>query len=258
MKVRILGAHNLPSSTTEHTCFLIDDVLGLDMGALSAALSPEEQGRILAVLLTHRHFDHIRDIPSLALMTLNDPRQIDIYSLSETLEGLHSHLIDGDVYPDFTKKVTDAPPKYRLNPIQPWQQEEILGYQIMPIPQTHPVPSIGYVIRSSSGSCMAYTGDTGGNISAFFETQFAPQILFVDVTFPSQMKDLANLTGHLTPALLKDQLEDAVKAKHNLPKIVAVHLSVPNEKQVSDEIESLAREMGIDLTVGSEGNEFDL
>ena len=159
MDVRILGSHNLPSSDnrhntgTRHTCFLIDGVLGLDMGSLASALSPIEQGQILAVLLTHRHFDHIRDLPSLALMTLDDPRPIDVYSLSETLEGVLAHLINGDIYPDFTKKLTDAPPKYRFHPVQPWAQFKVLDYEVNPIPQPHPVPCVGYIVRSSSGGC---------------------------------------------------------------------------------------------------------
>ena len=173
MQVRVLGAHNLPSrdswrdSGTRHTCFLVDGVLGVDMGSLASALTPAEQGWVLAVLVTHRHFDHIRDVPSLALMTLDNPTTIDLYSLPETLEGIHAHLIDGDVYPDFTKQITDAPPKYRLQPVKPWEWIGVLDYQVKPIPQPHPVSSVGYIVRSNSGGTMAYTGDTGGDLSLF-------------------------------------------------------------------------------------------
>ena len=143
MEVRVIGAHNLPSVNTRHTCFLIDGVLGLDMGSLASAPSEKEQGEIQALLATHRHFDHIRDIPSLALMTLDDPRQIDVYALPETLEGIRAHLIDGDVYPDFTKKLTDAPSKYLFNPLEPGAWFKVLDYEVKPIPQPHPVESVG-------------------------------------------------------------------------------------------------------------------
>ena len=134
MEIRVIGAHNLPSVDTRHTCFLIDGVLGLDMGSLASALSAKEQGEILALLATHRHFDHIRDIPSLALMTLDDPRQIDVYALPETLKGISAHLIDGDVYPDFTKKLTDAPPKYLFNPVEPGVWFKLLDCEVKSIP----------------------------------------------------------------------------------------------------------------------------
>ena len=73
MEVRVLGAHQLESLDTRHTCFLIDGVLGVDAGSLASALSPTEQAQVLAVLLTHQHFDHIRDIPTLGLCTLMIP-----------------------------------------------------------------------------------------------------------------------------------------------------------------------------------------
>ena len=116
MQIRILGAHNLQSSCTRQSAYLVDGVLAVDMGGFSSALNAAEQGEVRAILLTHRHFDHTRDIPTLGLMTLDDPKQIDVYSLPETLEGVRTHLLDGDIYPDFTKKLTDAPPKYRFHP----------------------------------------------------------------------------------------------------------------------------------------------
>ena len=219
---------------------------------MASALTPAEQGQIRAVLLTHRHFDHTRDIPTLALMTLDDPRQIDVYSLPETLEGVRAHLIDGDVYPDFTKKLTDAPPKYRFQPVQPGVCFKVLDYEVKPIPQPHPVPVVGYIVRSNSGACMAYTGDTGGNLLPFFQDQLSPQVIFVDVTFPSRMEFLAKLTGHLTPNMLREQVLEASKAKLRLPKMVAVHMNVPTRDEVIPEVESIANELGIDLSAGAE------
>ena len=264
MRVRILGAHNLPSVDgpnghgTRHTCFLIDGVLGLDMGSLASSLSPKEQGEILAVLITHRHFDDIRDIPSLALMTLGDPRSIDIYSLPETLEGIQTHLIDGDVYPDFTKKLTDAPPKYVFHPVEPWVSIKVLDYEVKPIPQPHPVPSLGYIVKSSSGACIAHTGDTGGNLMSFFQDPLAPQVMFIDVTFPSAQEALAKLTGHLTPKLLGEQLQAALDAKLKLPRMIAVHIGVPLRGDVYKELESVASEFAVDLTAGIEETVLDL
>ena len=258
MDVRILGAHNLPSRDiarnriTGCSSFLIDGVLALDAGSLASALSPEEQGQISAVLLTHRHFDHIRDIPSLALMTLDDPTTIDVYALSETLEGVHSHLMDGDVYPDFTRKITDAPPKYRFHSIKTNELLNVLDYEVKPISQPHPVPSVGFVVRTAGGVCIAFTGDTGGELLPFFEDEAAPEVLFVDVTYPSRMESLAKLTGHLTPALLREQLEAALKANLNLPRIVAIHIHVPHMEEVVREVKALAKEMGIDLVPGEE------
>ena len=70
MGTRVLGAHNLETQQAKHTCFLIDGVLGVDAGSLVTSLSLDEQGKILALLLTHQHFDHGRDLPTLGLTLL--------------------------------------------------------------------------------------------------------------------------------------------------------------------------------------------
>ena len=35
MQVRVLGAHNLETNETHHTCFLVDGVLAIDAGSIA-------------------------------------------------------------------------------------------------------------------------------------------------------------------------------------------------------------------------------
>ena len=253
MQVRVLGAHNLQTRDTLHTCFLIDGVLALDVGSLVSALTPAEQGRIQALLLTHQHFDHTRDIPTLGLTTLDDPRPIDVYSQSETLKSVHAHLIDGDVYPDFTQKLNDAPPKYRFHPIEPGVPFKVLEYEINAVPMLHPVPTVGYIVKSNDGGSIGYTGDTGGNLLPFFQDGLSPKVLFVDVTFPNRLKWRAKLTGHMTPGFLRDQLVQALTTNTvTLPRIVAVHRDVASENEVIEELSAVTAELGVDLIPGYE------
>tara|TARA_Y100000310_G_scaffold215713_1_gene216645 strand:+ start:381 stop:644 length:264 start_codon:yes stop_codon:yes gene_type:complete len=67
MKIQILGAHICESQTSKLTSLLIDDVLAIDAGGLTSSLSFEAQQKIKAILLTHQHYDHIRDIPTIAV-----------------------------------------------------------------------------------------------------------------------------------------------------------------------------------------------
>ena len=41
---------------------LVDGKLAIDAGGLTTALTLEEQERIDAMIITHRHFDHIKDL----------------------------------------------------------------------------------------------------------------------------------------------------------------------------------------------------
>ena len=252
MEIRLLGAHNLESRNTRHTCFLVDGVLGLDVGSRVSALDSSEQAKVRALLITHQHFDHTQDIPTLGLATLDDSQPIDVYALSETLEGVHTHLLDGDVYPDMTQGLNGAPPKYRFHPVKPSVPFRVLTYEVKPISVAHTVPAVGFIVKSDSGSCIAYTGDTGGDLRPFFQDELAPQVVFADVTFPNRLEQRAKVTGHLTPALLRHQLLEALKNNERLPRIVPVHISLVHRDEVALELKSLSSELGVDLMPGYE------
>jgi len=253
VEVRVLGAYALASKDTQHTCLLIDGTLGLDSGSLASALSLEEQLRIEAVLLTHRHFDHIQGIPTLGVATLDQPRTIDVYSLQGTLDAVHEHLLNGDVYPDMTQPLNSGPAKFRFNPVEAMVPFRVLGYQVKPIPVPHVVPTVGFIVKSDSGSCIGYTGDAGGELLPFFQDSLGVQVLFVDVTFPNRSVELAKLTGHLTPWLLRAQLQTVLRANLPLPRIVPVHISPSHRDQVAAELSDLAAELGVDLTPAHDG-----
>ena len=86
----------------------------------------------------------------------------------------------------------------------------------------------------------------------FLKGEAVPEVLFVDVTFPDAMEAHARLTGHLTPSLLRRQLQMALENNPSLPKIVAVHMSPAHQDQLERQLSALADEMGLDLTPGYE------
>ncbi len=67
MRIKLLGAHNTESLETRMSGLVIDDVLALDAGGLTSSLTLAAQQELKAVLVTHQHYDHIRDIPALAI-----------------------------------------------------------------------------------------------------------------------------------------------------------------------------------------------
>ena len=252
MEIQVLGAHQLETRHTRHSCFLIDNVLAVDAGSLASALSAEEQAQVRAVLLTHRHFDHCRDIPTLGLNTLDDPTPIDVYALPETLMAVHTNLLNWTVYPDFTGKVTSDPPKFRFHSVEPGLIFRAMDYQVKPISVPHSAPTVGYIVKSDAGGCVAYSADTGGDLLPFFQDQFAPQVFFVEVTFPDRLAGLAQTTGHLTPSALRDQLLAAMSANLSLPKMVAVHINPHHRAEVTRHLAELREELGVDLMPGHE------
>ena len=65
MNIKFLGTHNAESKYTKLVSLLIDDVLAVDTGSLTSELSFSEQEKIKSILITHGHYDHIKDLPAL-------------------------------------------------------------------------------------------------------------------------------------------------------------------------------------------------
>ena len=98
MKVRFLGVHSIEASGYRLPGLLVDDVIALDAGSLTASLTLAEQERLKVVLLTHHHFDHCRDMATLCMNVSLWKGQLVVYGLSQTLEVVAGRLLDGTLY----------------------------------------------------------------------------------------------------------------------------------------------------------------
>ena len=257
MKIRVLGAHNMETANARHTCFLVNDKVAIDAGSLMTSLTPEEKDGLQVVLLTHRHYDHLRDLPSLGLATMDNGATVALYGLAETFEALASHLMDGLLYPNFTERPTKSCPKYRLNNVTPGDLFRVFDMEARAVSVPHGAPAIGFVLRSGRGVA-AFTGDTGGGLDAFLSDQFKPQLLFVDVTFSNAGESKAQKSGHLTPAILHGELEAALRRGLPVPRIVAVHMDQRHEDAVRRELAEVSVSLGVEIVPGTEDAEFTL
>ena len=116
MRVRVLGAHQLETRDTRLTSFLIDGFLAVDAGSLTSGLTLEEQESVEAILVTHHHFDHCRDLLTFGLNTRGSTT--DVYACPEVLESLSANLVNGAIYPDHTRSPAGCP-SLRFNPSSP-------------------------------------------------------------------------------------------------------------------------------------------
>ena len=231
MKVRVLGAHNLETSNTRHTCFLVEDSVAIDAGSIMTGLTDDEKECLRAILLTHRHFDHVRDLPTLGLQTMDNGATVDVYGLPDTLDAISTRLMDGLLYPNFTLRPTPERPKYRLRAISPDKSITLQTMQVTPIAVPHGAPAVGYLIQKGPATA-AFTGDTGGGLLPFLSRTPTPQLLFVEVTFSNQGTDRALSSQHLTPSILEEELRAAQSVGFPLPHVVAVHRDPRHEPAI--------------------------
>jgi ribonuclease BN (tRNA processing enzyme) len=251
MDIRILGAHNVESVNTGFTSILVDGVLALEAGALTSQLSLAEQGQLRAVILTHEHYDHIRDIPAVGMSFFMAGKTLDVYAPADVQKALMAYLINDIIYPDYTKKPAEKP-SIRLHLIEQGKKQTIAGYNVLPIPVAHAVPAVGLEVTSPDGKKVFYTSDTGPGLADVWR-QVSPDVLLIELTLPAAKASFAELTGHLTPPLLQRELESFKEIKGYLPKVVLVHLDPNIETQLKKEIAGVEKALKIKITFSHEG-----
>lgn len=257
MKVRFLGTHNAESKHTKLVTILIDDILSLDAGSLASELTFIEQSQIKAILLTHGHYDHIREVPAFAFN--NHDHSTKVFGTSQTLKILTTHLVDGLIYPEFTKKIPFflEKPSLKFIALETFKKVNIEDYQVLPLPVNHTIYTVGFEITSKEGKKLFYTGDTGSGLSALWE-QISPDLIIVDVTFPNNLENRAINSGHLCPKLLKKELIEFYHVKEQYPKVSLIHLNPKFEEEIEREVKKVEKDLEISINISSEGEELTI
>jgi ribonuclease BN (tRNA processing enzyme) len=251
MNIHILGAHNCESQNSKFACLLIDDFLAIDAGGLTSSLSLPAQLKLKAILLTHQHYDHIRDIPAIAMNFFLHSATINIYSTPTVYDDLVTHLLNGKLYPKFHEQ-PQPNPTINFTIIEPDKPTSIEGYNITAVPVNHSVPTVGYQVTSPDGKSIFYTSDTGPGLTKCWE-QVSPQLLVIEVTAPDSYREFAIESGHLTPSLLKQELINFQEVKGYLPQVVTVHMNPALETEIAAEIATVAKTLNSAVSLAHEG-----
>ncbi len=256
MEIQILGAHNCESKTSKFVSLLIDDTLAIDAGGLTSSLSFDAQQKLKAVLLTHQHYDHVRDVPALAMNLLLWGSAVTVYSTQSVCDVVSSYLLDGKLYPRFLEQ-PEPRPTLRFVILEPHKPEQVGGYSILPVPVIHSTPAVGYQVTSPDGKVVFYTGDTGPGLTDCWQ-HVSPQLLIVEVTAPNRYEEFARQSGHLTPSLLDRELREFRELKGYLPRVVLVHMNPDLESEIAGEIAALSQALDSSITLAGEGMRLHL
>jgi len=251
MKIRILGAHNIESKDTRYISLLIDDVLAIDAGALTSSLSQAEQQKLKAVLVTHQHYDHMRDVPALGMNFYVSDNTLDIYGAKAVYYVLTAHLLNDIVYPNYLNK-PEQKPSLRFTEMEAGKAVTVAGCTVLPVPVTHAFPTTGYQVTSADGKKVFYSGDTGPSLADAWR-QISPDLLIIEVTMLNKWREFALQTGHLTAELLKQELESFREIKGYLPQVVLVHMNPLDEKAIKNEVAAAAGALKTTIRFGREG-----
>ena len=208
MQVRVCGCHGGETDSTSLSGYLIDGAVAVDAGSLTRALSLDEQEQITDVLLTHTHLDHVRDLAFLAdnrAETGGEP--IQVWGLTPVLRSIRDHLFNNSLWPDFSRIPSPESPTVRYCEVEPEQPFRVAGFEGLAVETHHPVPSSAFLLQDERGT-VCFSGDTGptDRLWQVLNEHENIRALFLEVSLPDEMQRLADVSGHLTPRDVKQQL----------------------------------------------------
>jgi cAMP phosphodiesterase len=238
LKLRVLGCSGgeLPRHRT--TCFLVDGTLAIDAGALTASLSLDELLHLDDIVLTHSHFDHVKDVPMLAdLLVGRRKKPVRVHASTACARTLRESVFNDELWPDFTRIPDVRTPVLEIVPFDPERPFRIGRYTVSPVPVCHPVESVGFVL-SDGRTSIAISGDTGPTARFWKRVNGEKRLkaLFVELSFPNMLQGLADLSGHLTPRTLETEL---AKLERNGYPVLLYHLKPAYLAELKRELASL-------------------
>lgn len=223
MIIQVLGCYGGESPDCRPVSLLINGNVLLDAGAITAALPLKEQAKIDAILVSHTHLDHIQDIGFLADNVFGKrDKPIKIYGAKSSLKYLKDHVLNNHIWPDFTVIPSPENPVLAYETVQPGRDFVIDDLTIRAIAVDHTIPAVGYLVSDKKAS-IVYTADTGPTQKIWDEAAKLKNLkaVFVEVSFPNELKRLAKATGHLTPDMA---IEEIHKLNRNDFSTYALHM----------------------------------
>jgi len=223
MRLEVLGCHGGELPGCRSTCFLVDGALALDAGALTATLELPALSRVDHIVLTHSHFDHVKDLPLLSDLVVGWRKSpVTIWASHTCIRTLRENMFNGSLWPDFTRIPSAEAPVFQLRSFAPGETFQAGPYSVRSVLVSHPVESCGFVVQRN-GIALAISGDTGPTDELWEVLNRTPnlKVLLLETSFPDELQDLADLSGHLTPRTLRGEL---AKFRRNGTDVLLYHL----------------------------------
>jgi len=218
MQIRVLGCSGSIAAGSRTTSFLLDGTVLIDAGTGVGDLTLAEMARIDHILVSHSHLDHVLAIGLLAdsvTRRRHTERRppVRVHALAATLAALRTHIFNGVIWPDFTRLPSAAEPVLELVAIEVGQVLETGEHRIEVLPASHTVPAVGYAVLGTaaggggSSGAWVYTGDTGPNAALWARlATLQVDALVIETAFRDDEHELAGISKHLCPAMLKSEL----------------------------------------------------
>jgi 3',5'-cyclic-nucleotide phosphodiesterase len=255
MELRVIGCHGGETPKHRTSAFVLDEILAIDAGSLTSGMEVKAQDALQAVLVSHAHLDHIRDLATIAdNRTQTRAPPLLVCGTAQTLDILKKHFFNGLLWPDFTKIPNAKHPTIKYVTLEPEVPKKIAGYTVRAIMVTHTIDTCAFVVEGAGGA-IAYSGDTGPTDRLWEVLNETKDLraLLMEVSFPNEEQRLATASGHHTPQTLLPDLKK-YKSPKDLPTLL-YHIKPVFQRVVERECAKLK---GVNLSLCALGDHFVL
>src|SRR5258705_4085247 len=210
MKIRVLGAYGAEGLAQRPSAFLVNDTILIDGGTVGGALSRKEQVVIEHALISHSHLDHIAGLAFLTetLALCEAPKPLIVSSLEPVVKALRSTVFNDALWPDFSQVPTPAKPIVKYRALMEEVEHPVGDLWVTPVAVNHTVPCSGFIVHDGT-SGIVYSGDTGPT-DALWKAAGRLKTLravILECAFPNRLGALAEKAKHMTPALIRRELD---------------------------------------------------
>ena len=213
MEIEVLGGFGGESLECRMTCLLVNQVIALDAGSLSQALSIERQREVHSIVLSHSHMDHTNSLPFFVENVFGKLREaVDIHASPATIYALRKHLFNNDTWPDFTRLPNHLLPAVRFHELDDEVPVKVGDVTFTPIPVDHLVPTYGYLIEQGDVAVL-WSSDTGPTKRLWEIANATPHLkaICIDTSFDNALQQIADVSLHLTPRTLAVELRQLTR-----------------------------------------------
>jgi 3',5'-cyclic-nucleotide phosphodiesterase len=257
LDLRVIGCHGGETPKHRTSAFVLDDRVAIDAGSLTSGMDLPAQAALEAVLVSHAHLDHVRDLATIAdNRNQNGAPPLVVAGTKQTIAILKKHFFNNLLWPDFSKIPSARRPAIRYVLLEPEKTLSMAGYRVTAVPVSHTIECCGFLVRGKDGS-IAYSGDTGPTDRLWEVLSEVDDLkaLLMEVSFPNGEARLARVSGHHTPDTLARDMRKLKNGKAKELPTLLYHIKPSFQAVVEREC---ARLRGLNLSVCALGDQFIL
>jgi cAMP phosphodiesterase len=153
------------------------------------------------------------------------------------IDTLRTYLFNNIIWPDFSLLPNPENPVLKFEAIKPGEKVKLDNIDVTAILVHHVIETVSYAVESKEGSVLII-GDTGPTEEVWTVANNISNLkaIFIETSLPNSMQDVADMTGHLTPSGLKEELKKL--NTHDL-NIYLYHMKLQYRDSIQSEIATI-------------------